>query len=762
MPTHRPSGDAPRRRIRSPLAATRVAVVALAGLALGGAAFADEPAPAPGTPTEPDRPSIAPSPEPAASQAATTPAADAPIVAIEPAASQPTPTPTHSPAAATTPLPAAPPITRLPPDIAARAFTAAPAPIIDAREAFRRRDAQRLAALRASVQGHPLASWVEYWELTNRLEQAQADELEAFYVRWKGRYVEDRLRNDWLLELGRRRDWVQLRVDVPRFRMNDDREVTCHALTAQHVEGKPVKDAALEAWLDQKDIDDGCHRMAATLLDARVFSRDDVWRKVRRAVDQGRPRTARQAAGLIDDDAEKAVGDIVMQPARWLNHKADTRTRRDSELTSIALARLAAGDPELAMLTLRSRWEKSLPGELLAWTWAQIGEHAAQKVMPDAHDHVLAALRAADASPAGLAALGDESLAWAVRAALRSAHAERWRTIDRAIAAMRPATRDDATWRYWAARAVIESTPKDAPQRTQAREALASLAGELHFYGVLAAEDLGRRFMPPARPAPANAAERDAARGHPGLASGLALIAAGLRDEGNREWNYSLRGMSDRELLAAAQWACDREVWDRCINTSDRTRTLVDVAQRYPTPFRTALEDAARASGVEAAFAYGVIRQESRFITHVRSHVGASGLMQLMPATARWTARRLGMPLAKGAVIDPDVNLRLGTTYLKLVLDDFEGSHAMAVAAYNAGPSRPRRWREGPPVEAAAWAETIPFDETRDYVKKVLTNTIVYAARLGADATRTSLKARLGPAIGPREATARAEDRELP
>jgi soluble lytic murein transglycosylase len=140
--------------------------------------------------------------------------------------------------------------------------------------------------------------------------------------------------------------------------------------------------------------------------------------------------------------------------------------------------------------------------------------------------------------------------------------------------------------------------------------------------------------------------------------------------------------------------------------------------------------------------------------------VGASGLMQLMPATARWTARKVGLDLGATSVTDPQTNLRLGTYYLKLVLDDFEGSHAMAAAAYNAGPSRPRRWREGPTVDPAAWAESIPFDETRDYVKKVLTNTVVYAALLGEGTT--SIKARLGPAIGPRETTAKAPDRELP
>jgi soluble lytic murein transglycosylase len=199
-------------------------------------------------------------------------------------------------------------------------------------------------------------------------------------------------------------------------------------------------------------------------------------------------------------------------------------------------------------------------------------------------------------------------------------------------------------------------------------------------------------------------------------------LALGLRSEGVREWNFSLRGMNDRELLAAAERACEREVWDRCINTSDRTRQEVDLEQRFPTPFRRDVMAKAGEIGLDPAYVYGLIRQESRFITDARSHVGASGLMQVMPATAKWTAKRIGLPFKPEMITDRDANLRIGTAYLKIVLDDFGGSQAMAAAAYNAGPSRPRRWREGPVVEAAAWAESIPFNETRDYVKKGLSN----------------------------------------
>ena len=184
------------------------------------------------------------------------------------------------------------------------------------------------------------------------------------------------------------------------------------------------------------------------------------------------------------------------------------------------------------------------------------------------------------------------------------------------------------------------------------------------------------------------------------------------------------------------------------------------MAQRFPTPFRNDVLAKAREAGIDPAYVYGLIRQESRFVPEARSHVGASGLMQLMPATAKWTAKKLGLDFKPEMITDRDQNLRLGAGYLKLVLDSFDGSQAMAAAAYNAGPNRSRRWREGGVFEPAAWAEAIPFNETRDYVKKVLSNAVDYAALLG---TPTSLKARLGVVIGPHDPNAATGgDRDLP
>ncbi|WP_374567579.1 transglycosylase SLT domain-containing protein [Ideonella sp.] len=639
-------------------------------------------------------------------------------------------------------------------------------PIRSARDAFVKKDKARLAALRAQVVDakHPLAPWVDYWELTSRLTEARSEDIEAFYVRWPGSYVEDRLRNDWLLELGHRRDFDAFARDLPRFKMNDDREVSCYAQLIDHLAGKDVRDSARRAWMAQREPDEGCQLLAQTLVDAKLFSQDDVLRKLRHAVEHNRVKLARQTAALLSEPAAKAVADIFDNPARYLAVKANAIGHLRTELATLAVARVAANDVDAAARLLDDRWAEILGAEHGAWARAQVAKQAAIGLKPDALAYARTAWKTLPKKIEDQPDWSDETLGWLARAALRQGDGtERWQWALRAINAMSATERNDPTWQYWRARAQIAlAKPGEAgdPARAEAQQALATLASQLHFYGLLAAEDLGAPQALPLRSAPPSETERNATRAMPGLQRALAAIGAGLRGEGVREWNFSLIGMSDRELLAAAQLACEREVWDRCINTSERTKAEVDIEQRFPQPMRADVLAKAKEIDLDPAYVYGLIRQESRFVMDARSHVGASGLMQIMPATAKWTAKKIGLDYKPGMITDRDTNLRLGTAYLKLVLDDLGGSQPLAAAAYNAGPGRPRRWREGPVIEPAIWAENIPLNETRDYVKKVLTNATIYASLMSGKPA--SLKARLGAPIGPRATSAPPADPELP
>ncbi len=185
-------------------------------------------------------------------------------------------------------------------------------------------------------------------------------------------------------------------------------------------------------------------------------------------------------------------------------------------------------------------------------------------------------------------------------------------------------------------------------------------------------------------------------------------------------------------------------IYDRAISSADRTKVEHNYALRYLAPFSDQVREAARNQSLDEAWVYGLMRQESRFVTRAKSSVGASGLMQLMPATAKWVAKKVGLTDYKHAqVTDPEINLLLGTSYMRLVLESLDNHPLLASAAYNAGPGRAQRWRAETPLEAAIYAETIPFAETRDYVKKVLSNAVYYAAIF--EGKPQSIKDRLAP-----------------
>jgi soluble lytic murein transglycosylase len=695
--------------------------------------------------------------------------------------------------------------------------------VLRAKEAYRQRNLSELTAWRDTLlnQRHPLAGWADHWLMQLRLPSATPDEVDQFLARWGNDYVADRLRNDWLLELGRRQDWrTYLRV-LPDFRMNDDQAVVCYGMLARYETSRPasvppaIAEQARQAWWQQKTADEGCHAMAQGLVAAQVLNSKDIWRKVWLSHDAWQPQAANKAARLLDAVTQQALAQAMAQPARFLSSEAATRQapgtyvsktvagpdrwvrgkRRPGKLRVVrefvppaplppahqvgalnvlALQRWGAQDAVAAAQALRMpeatvRWRLSADEQ--AWAWASLGRQAASNLLPQAIDYyerawALGGLRAAQTwSP--------ETLTWWARAALRSASSGQWAAwalLESAIDAMPSELQQDPAWVYWRARALLAKAPAGAAgesRRRQGQQMLVRMAAQsVGFYGLLARDDLADEApRVPARPTALSAAERAQARATPGLDRALRLYALDFRSEGAREWNYTLSflkpgGMGDRELMAAADWACEREVWDRCINTSERTRQEIDLAQRFPMPFKNDIISAAQSVGLEPAYMFGLIRQESRFHVSARSGVGASGLMQVMPATAAWTARKLGMSDYRRDLLDDrDVNLKLGAGYLKLMVDEFAGSQAMAAAGYNAGPGRPRRWRDGPTLETAAWAENIPFNETRDYVKKVLTNAATYAHLLHGKTL--TIKNRLG-AIGPRTVAQGADNADLP
>jgi soluble lytic murein transglycosylase len=621
-------------------------------------------------------------------------------------------------------------------------------------QAYKNGDKKRLSNLLPQTRGHVLEPLAAYWEMRARLGNAPESEIRGFLNTFAGSYYEDRLRADWLQQLGKRRDWAGFTAEYPRYRMRDDRELRCYALATEAMNSKAdVAEEAKRLWYALREADDGCTYVADHLHSGKQINGLDLWRKARIAMDANRPRAAQAAVDIEAPRLSEQVALIHADPERYLDKRIIAITKSRKELAVLALIRLAAKEPEQAAQLLEKRWAIQLSPEERNWTWAVIGKQAAQKLQNEASSYFAKVQKDSD--------LNDDLLSWKVRASLRQGQ---WRQVLTATQAMSSESQKDPTWVYWRARA-LSATAQDNAQKLEAQGLLRSIASVRGFYEQLALEDLGQAITAPERPAALTPQEKATAQINPGLQRALYAIQIGLRPEGNREWNYSTNlhtpgGMNDRDLLAAADLACQRQVWDRCINTSERTKEVMDFDQRFPMPLREIVVRRANEIRLDPAYVYGLIRQESRFIMDARSHVGASGLMQVMPATAKWTAKKIGLTnFTPDQITDREVNVAIGTGYLKLVLDDFEGSMPMATAAYNAGPSRPRNWRNGPVLEAAIWAENIPFLETRDYVKKVLSNTTNYAAILTRQPQ--SLKARLG-SIGPRNSPMAEVNKDLP
>lgn len=607
--------------------------------------------------------------------------------------------------------------------------------IVAARKLADARQWDQLRSLLPLTRNSQLAAYPEYWwlrqQVINPATPLPMSSVSRFLETWRGTYLDERLRRDGILAAARRGDFASVRQLADGLESTTP-QVDCAILHARHTGGGQVgAHEAAAAFV----AGNACWDLYDTLVAQNIVQFDTLSQQLRDVIDVDELATARRLARyMFGAGRDKEFAAMLDQPAAWLKrHEGRIQGQRDREMAVLALARLARKDMMDGHVYFQRTWARHLPARDVAWVQSHFG--------------LLAALRQNSVAPQWYRAtdgarLSAYSAEWRVRAALRTSPVD-WQWVLHTIDQMPEALRDEPAWRYWRGRALAA-----AGRQRDAMAVYGSVADRHGYYGQLAAEELGELTVIPPPPAPPTAQELAEARAHPGLKRALALFDLGWRSEAVGEWNYALRGMSDRQLLAAAELAREAHVYDRVVNTSELTREQHDFRQRFLAPFQGQVTAKAKEIGLDPAWVYGLIRQESRFVMSARSSVGASGLMQLMPATARWVAKRIGMQdFHPSRVNDFDVNTTLGTNYLNIVLQDLNGSQLLASAGYNAGPRRPHTWRASysGPVEGAIFAETIPFRETRDYVQKVLSNATYYTALFTGEPQ--SLKQRLGTIV---------------
>jgi soluble lytic murein transglycosylase len=643
-----------------------------------------------------------------------------------------------------------------------------------ARAAAAAGDEARLAALAPRLAGHPLESYLEYWQASAALRAADDSWVAPFLERHAGSVLADRLRAEWLVRLAEQADWQGFEAQRRKLVFGgDEAQLACYTLLDRYALGGGARDEALvqEARRYLASVSDpggrGCSALADRLMDDGALQ---AWPRLQALVERGQFDAAERTAARLGAEQAAQLKRLLLRPARWLDANAVRSAqaeRPEHALAVLAVLALGRDMPEEAAVRAEAL-EASLGADERAVLWGRIGRSAQLKLLPQAYEWFQRAGDRVAASPdypragevletraradlrRGSVLPDPPAVADAPAAAASLADSgPDWKDLLRTIALMPAEMQADATWVYWRAQALLA-----LGQVEEGRQALLGIAGRFTYYGRLAGEQMD--FAPaswPAPPAP-DAARVQELEQRPGFDRARRLFDLGMREEATREWNWELRGMEDESLHAAAELGRRLGVLDRMIASSERMRGVVDLDQRFPMPYPGLLTETSAPLGLDPAWVYGLIRQESRFIENIRSAAGAIGLMQIMPKTARYVAHRIGFGSYRGDRIgEIGVNLRLGSEYLKMVLDDQDGQPLLASAAYNAGPHRVRKWRAelARPLDGAIFAETIPINETREYVKHVLFNTVVYGALL--QRPETSLRALLGP-IAPKDAAA--------
>lgn len=602
------------------------------------------------------------------------------------------------------------------------------------RQAFQMGDSARVMSYAQRLQGHVLEPYAAYYQLRPQLENtvASADAVKKFLFRYQDTPLADRLQGEWLKTLGKTQQWELFAEAYPAL-INRDTELTCYSLEQRlaasdlsaHNEARPL-------WFSARDLPESCTAVFDALVSAEVLTVEDIWTRLRLALEAGNVGVAKRINQYLPESQalnERKLTAATENPLRYLEkHRNEVRTRADRETALFAMLRLARSGPDQAYAywpRIRERFDEAEHSYFMV----QLADQAARRLNPRALGWFMEAAASSQPAP-----LSDAQLGWKTRAALRAGD---WELVLKTIEAMSGPEQQAGVWRYWKARAL-----RAGGKPIEANALLAPLSTEHNFYGQLAEEELGVTIGAPSESHKATAAEIAAIERLPGIRRALVLYRLNLRTEATREWAWVIRNLDDQRLLAAAEVARRNGIYDRAIHTADKTVQYHDFSLRFLAPHRDALRDLLKQQELDEAWVYGLIRQESRFVSDAKSSAGAMGLMQLMPGTAKWVAKRLGMRKPPKTLAEVNTNLTLGTYYLKHVLTLSDNQPLLASAAYNAGPSRAWQWRDEKPLEGAIYAETIPFSETRDYVKKVLSNSMYYASTFGHRIT--TLKQRLG------------------
>ncbi|UTW08433.1 transglycosylase SLT domain-containing protein [Pseudomonas benzenivorans] len=573
-----------------------------------------------------------------------------------------------------------------------------------------------------ALRDYPLEPYLAYDELTARLKSASNGEIEKFLAEHGDLPQAGWMKLRWLRWLAERGEW-QTFVNHYDPALNFT-ELDClyGQYQLRHGQTEAGYATAEKLWLVGKSQPEACDPLFERWDAAGQLTEKRRWQRIKLAAEARNYGLAKYLAKTLPSlDRQGQLLIEVAQKPQLLSQTARFAPAdwAMADVVGLGLRRLARQDPEKALSLLDG--------------YAQRMRFSSEEKVAIAREIGLTLAKRFDARALEVMAKYDPELRdntvseWRARLLLRLG---RWNEVHQLTRQMPADLAQSSRWRYWQARSLQLAQPN-----SQEPQALyQGLAKERDFYGFMAADQVKAPYHLNNKPLALDSKTLAKVRNAAGIRRALEFHARGQIVDGRREWYHVSRLFSREELVAQARLAYDKGWYFPAIRTISQAQYWDDLEVRFPMAHRSELTSEAKKRGLHSSWVFAITRQESAFMADARSPVGAMGLMQLMPATAKETARRFGISLPSTQLAyRPEVNIQLGAAYLSQIYGQFKGNRVLASAAYNAGPGRVRQWLRGADHLAYdVWIENIPFDETRQYVQNVLSYSVIYGQKLNA------------------------------
>ncbi|MGE6225360.1 transglycosylase SLT domain-containing protein [Aeromonas media] len=587
-------------------------------------------------------------------------------------------------------------------------------------DAVRANDQERFQQIRARLNHYPLLPYLDYYQLAFRPGAADYDDVTRFIRQHGDTPQSNRLERAYLTYLAQSQQWSQFLRFYPAKPNSTD--LLCMHYQARYYTGHK-SEALQEAgklWLSGQSRPDACDPLFQLWQQAGLRTQEKIWQRMNLAFEAQNPNLIRHLGAQLGGSL-KPYGDQMIalfdQPARAMNPASFSTAPQSRQLLSLGLARYANEQPEPA---LRQLGEMKRRFGLNQAEVARVERAAARRLLLD---RSLAQRSWLDAI---LVRMKDAELV-ELRARL-AIWEQDWRGLEGWVKRMPMALQKEDRWRYWLARS-LEVQGRQKP----ARELYLETANLRGFYGFMAAQRTGVPYRIKNQSVGHKVPDwRTASSRWPFLVRVRELLAMNEITAARSEWIHNMDRNPVAQRLEFGHIALNQGWHELAILSSIRAEAWDAIDLRFPLPLKRTFSQMAQERTMNTSLLYAISRQESALYPLAQSPVGARGLMQLMPATARETASKLGVPYRnEQQLFDPAMNIRLGSAYLKRLLDVYDGNRILAAAAYNAGPGRVKRWRDqstNKPMDV--WVESIPYKETRNYVQNVLSFDLIYQHKL--------------------------------